>query len=73
MKKNSFNIVLFISVLLISIFGLVMIYSASYVWAEYKFNNPYKFVMNQGIFFIVEKVYLILFTYLFNSFHVFFL
>ena len=28
-----------------------MIYSASYVWAEYKFQNPFKFVVNQGIFF----------------------
>lgn len=27
-----------------------MIYSASYVWAEYKFNDPYKFVRTQAIF-----------------------
>ena len=53
MKKNSIDIVLLISVLSISIFGIIMIYSASYVWAEYKFNNPYKFVINQGIFFII--------------------
>lgn len=30
-----------------------MIYSASFVWAEYKFSNPYKFVEMQGIFLIV--------------------
>lgn len=30
-----------------------MIYSASYVWAEYKFNNPYKFVIHQSIFAII--------------------
>lgn len=30
-----------------------MIYSASFVWAEYKFNNPYKFVMMQSIFLII--------------------
>jgi len=53
MKKNSVEILLLISVLMISIFGIIMIYSASYVWAEYKFNNPFKFVMNQGIFFMV--------------------
>lgn len=53
MRKNSVDIVLLISVLLISIFGIVMIYSASYVWAEYKFNNPYKFVINQGVFFLI--------------------
>ena len=56
MKKNSVNIVLLISVLLISIFGIIMIYSASYVWAEYKFNNPYKFVINQGVFFIIGVI-----------------
>ena len=53
MKKNSVDILLLISVIVISLFGLIMIYSASYVWAEYKFNNPYKFVINQGIFFVV--------------------
>lgn len=41
---------LVISVVLLSIFGLIMIYSASYVWADYKFSDPYKFVKNQGIF-----------------------
>ncbi len=28
-----------------------MIYSASFVWAEYKFQDPFKFVKMQGIFF----------------------
>lgn len=45
------DILLVISVLTLSIFGLIMIYSASYVWSEYKFNTPYKFVRNQGTFF----------------------
>jgi len=53
MKKRQVELLLLISVIVISIFGLVMIYSASYVWAEYKFNDPFKFVKNQGIFFIV--------------------
>lgn len=53
MKKNRFEYALFIAVLLISLFGLIMIYSASYIWAEYKFNDPYKFVKNQGLFFII--------------------
>ena len=30
-----------------------MIYSASFVWAEYKFNDPYKFARMQGIFLVV--------------------
>ena len=56
MKKNSVDRLLLVSVILISLFGIIMIYSASYVWAEYKFNNPFKFVINQGIFFIVGVV-----------------
>ena len=46
------------------ILSLFMIYSASYIWAEYKFDNPFKYVINQGIFvllgiillFIVSKI-----------------
>lgn len=30
-----------------------MIYSSSYIWAEYKFNNPYKYVISQSIFFTI--------------------
>ncbi len=30
-----------------------MIYSSSYIWASFKYNNPYKYVFNQGIFFII--------------------
>lgn len=30
-----------------------MIYSSSYIWAGYKFNDPYKYLKSQGIFLIV--------------------
>ena len=53
MKKGRIDYVLLLGVLLISIFGIVMIASASYVWAEYKFNDPFKFVKNQAIFFLI--------------------
>ena len=56
MKRNSINYILLFSVLCLSIFGLIMIYSASSIWSEYKFNNPYKYVINQGIFFIVGLI-----------------
>lgn len=52
-KKGILDYGLVIAVVFISLFGIVMIYSASYIWAEYKFDNPYKFVVNQGIFFIL--------------------
>lgn len=51
MKK--INISLFILIILLSLFGLIMIYSASYVWADYKFNDTFKYVKNQGMFLIL--------------------
>ena len=30
-----------------------MIYSSSYIWAAYKYNNPYKYLISQSIFFII--------------------
>lgn len=52
--------VLLISVVLISLFGLMMIYSASYVWAEYKFNDSYKFLKLQLIFLTASYVIMII-------------
>lgn len=51
--KKGFDYFLFILVILIALFGLIMIYSASSVWAEYKFQDPFKFVKAQGLFFVV--------------------
>lgn len=51
MKKVDYT--LLISVLVISIFGSIMIYSSSYIWAEYKYNDAFKFVKNQVLFLIV--------------------
>ena len=45
--------ILLISIIIISLFGVIMIYSASYIWAEYKFNNPYKFALTQWIFLLI--------------------
>lgn len=53
MKNRKFEITLFISVMLISLFGVIMIYSSSYIWAGYKYNDPYKYLKNQGLFFII--------------------
>ena len=33
---------LLITVIILSLFGLLMIYSSSNIWANYKFNDPYK-------------------------------
>lgn len=53
MKNKKFDIVLFIAVTLLILFGLVMIYSASSIWAEYKFNDSFKYVKQQSLFIII--------------------
>ncbi len=50
---NKPDIILLIAIILLSIFGILMIYSASYVWALYKFNNSYKFALTQWIFLLI--------------------
>lgn len=54
MKKYilKFNIVLFSIIIL----GLVMIYSASSVWAEFKTNNQFYYLERQLIFFIIGTI-----------------
>lgn len=53
---------LLIAVIILSLFGLIMIYSSSNIWAEYKFNDPYKYLKSQGIFLIVGYFLIYLFT-----------
>ena len=54
MKKV--NLTLLISTILISLFGLLMIYSSSYIWADYKFSDPFKYVKNQAFFLILGLI-----------------
>ena len=54
MKKKAFDIYLFIAVIIIGTFGIVMIYSASSIWANYKFHDEFKFVKSQSIFFLIS-------------------
>lgn len=58
MKK--FDLLLFITIITISLFGIIMIYSASYIWAEYKFNDAFKFVKHQGLFFIIGIIMMLI-------------
>ena len=53
MKQKYIDLILFLAVLLLAGFGLLMIYSSSNVWAEYKFNDPLKFLKAQGLFYII--------------------
>lgn len=47
------DIWLLLSIIFLSIFGIVMIYSSSNIWALYKFGDAYKFLKAQALFFIV--------------------
>lgn len=44
---------LFFAVILLSVFGLLMIYSSSSIWADYKFNDAFHYLKYQGIFFLI--------------------
>lgn len=44
---------LLITIIITCIYGIIMIYSASSVWAKYKFNNSFHYVILQSIFFVI--------------------
>ena len=54
MKKIDY--ILLIAIIIISLFGLCMIYSSSYVWASYKFNDAYKYLKSQAVFLIISYI-----------------
>ena len=51
MKKS--DKVLFLAIVLLSLFGLLMIYSSSSIWAEYKFHDSFHYVKYQSVFFVM--------------------
>lgn len=55
LNKN-FGKYLFIVTLALAIFGVIMIYSSSSIWAEYKYGNEFKFLINQGLFLLLGTV-----------------
>lgn len=60
--RRSINYKLFIYVLVISIFGLLMIYSASNVVAEKEYNDSLYYLKRQTLFFIIGFILMILMT-----------
>lgn len=53
MKKKHMDYLLFIAIIVISIFGIIMIYSASSIWAEFKYHDAFKYVKHQALFFFI--------------------
>lgn len=49
-ERNSPDLLLVIPVLLLLVVGLVMVYSASSIWAAYKFDDSFFFVKRQALF-----------------------
>lgn len=58
--KRKLDITLLITILITSIYGIIMIYSASSIWAEYKFNDKFHYVIMQTVFFIVGVILMII-------------
>ncbi len=59
--KKKFDIPLFIAVLILIGFGLIMIYSSSSIWAEYKFQDSFHYVKQQALFVVLGLFLLFLF------------
>ena len=58
MKKIDYK--LFFLSIIAGLLGIIMIYSASNIWAEYKFNDPLKYVKHQALFFIIGILIMII-------------
>ena len=58
MKKIDYKLLFLSSIA--GILGIVMIYSASNIWAEYKFGDPLKYVKHQALFFIIGVLIMII-------------
>jgi len=54
--KKSYDKLLLFSVICMEIFGILMIYSSSSIWAEYKFHDALKFVKSQALFFFIGLI-----------------
>lgn len=48
--------ILLISTIILISFGVLMVYSSSSIWAEYKYNDAFKFVKSQFIFFLIGLI-----------------
>ena len=55
---------LFISVILLCLFGLLMVYSSSSIWADYKFGDSFHYLKYQGVFFVIGLFIMIFISYI---------
>ena len=50
MKKS---LLIFFATILLGLFGLLMVYSSSSIWSEYKYNDAFYYVKHQAIFYFL--------------------
>lgn len=60
---------LFIAVIVIVLFGLLMIYSSSNIWAEYKYGDAFKYLKAQSLFIIVGIILMIILSKIFYKYY----
>ena len=61
-KSNKISTILLICVLILSIFGILMVYSASFYSATRNYNNPFFFLKKQVVGFVLGCVGLVFFS-----------
>lgn len=54
--RKKYDKILLLAVLALLVFGVIMIYSASSVWAEYKFNDSFHYVKQQALFIVIGLI-----------------
>ncbi len=57
--KKKYDIILFCAVIMLTIFGIIMIYSASSIWADYKYNDSFYYLKRQFIFAVIGIIIMI--------------
>lgn len=51
---------LLFDVIILMLFGLLMIYSSSSIWSDYKFGNSFHYVLYQGAFILISIILIII-------------
>ena len=58
--NKKIGLYLLLTTLILILFGIIMIYSSSSIWAEYKFSDSYKYVKHQTLFFLIGIISIII-------------
>ena len=56
------NKIIIITTIILSIIGVIMIYSSSYIWASFKYGNAYKYFISQFCFLIIGIFMMFIFS-----------